>query len=58
MDWDNVEAIVNVVQLNLIALRGVWMDRQPPVGLEATRAYSVAGAADCSPVDQACIRGT
>jgi len=55
MDWDHAEAIVNVVQLNLMALRGVWMDTRPPVGLEATRAYSVAGAADRSPADWACI---
>jgi hypothetical protein len=58
MDWDHAEAIVNVVQLNLMALRGVWMDTRPPVGLEATRAYSVAGAADRSPADWACIGGT
>jgi hypothetical protein len=26
MDWANAEAIVNVVQLNLMELCGVWMD--------------------------------
>jgi hypothetical protein len=57
-DWAKAEAFVNVVQLNLMALRDVWMDMRPPVGLEATRAYSVAGAADRPPADWACIGGT
>jgi len=43
------------VQLNLMALHGVWMDTRPPVGLGSHKAYSVAGAADRSPVDWARI---
>jgi hypothetical protein len=58
MHWAHAEAMVNVVQMHLMELHGVWMDTRPPVGLEATRAYSVAGATDRLPADWACISGT
>jgi hypothetical protein len=58
INWVQAEAIVNVIQTNLMDLRDIWMDRRPPVGLEATRAYSVAGARNRLSVDWACVEGT
>jgi hypothetical protein len=46
INWVQAEAIVNVVQMNLMQLRGALMDIKPPVGLESTRTYSVTGAAN------------
>jgi hypothetical protein len=58
IDWVQAEAIVNVIQMNLVDLHGVWMDTRPPVGLEATRTYSVTGAANRLSADWACLEGT
>lgn len=57
-NWIHAEAIVNVVQMNLDNLPGIWVDTRPPVGLEATRAYSVTGALTRAPDDWACVEGT
>ncbi|KAF7986246.1 hypothetical protein HWV62_38715 [Athelia sp. TMB] len=58
VNWAHVEAIVNVIQMNLGELDGVWMDTRPPVGLEATRGYSAPGASKRAPDDWACVEGT
>lgn len=58
INWVHIEAIVNVVQMNLADLHGVWKDTRPPVGLEAIRGYSVPGATNRSPADWACVEGT
>ncbi|KZP32390.1 hypothetical protein FIBSPDRAFT_848796 [Athelia psychrophila] len=58
VNWAHVEAIVNVVQMNLVELEGLWLDTRPPVGLEATRGYSAPGAFKRTPEDWACVEGT
>lgn len=58
VNWPHVEAIVNVIQMNLVELEGLWLDTRPPVGLEATRGYSAPGAFKRAPEDWACIEGT
>ena len=57
VNWAHAQAIVNVIQMNLREIC-FWMDTRPPVGLEATRAYSVTGAANRAPMDWACVEGT
>ena len=57
VDWVHTEATINVIQMNLRETR-LWMGTRPPVGLEATRKYSVTGAADRAPADWACVEGT
>jgi hypothetical protein len=58
INWIHAESLVNIVQMNLKELHGVWMDTRPPVGLEAARAYSVTGATNRAPEDWACVEGT
>ena len=58
IDWIQVEALANVIRMNLMELFGVWVDLCPLVGLEATRAYSMIDTACHSPADWACIEGT
>jgi hypothetical protein len=58
IDWVHVEALSNVIRMNLTELGDVWVDPRPPVGLEATRAYSVIDAACRAPADWACVEGT
>jgi hypothetical protein len=58
VDWVQAQALVNVIQTKLMKMRDVWMDTRPPVGLEATRAYSVMGAANRTMADWACVEGT
>lgn len=58
VNWEHVEAIVNVIQMNLAELEGMWLDTRPPVGLEATRGYSAPGAEKRAPEDWACVEGT
>jgi hypothetical protein len=58
INWIHVESLLNIVQMRLMELDDVWMDTRPPVGLEATRAYSVTGASNRAPNDWACIEGT
>lgn len=58
INWIHAEAMVNVIQMNLMELHGIWMDTRPPVGLEATRTYSVTGAANRASGDWACVEGT
>jgi hypothetical protein len=58
VDWVQAEALVNVIQMNLMELHNVWKDTRPSVGLEATRAYSVTGAANRASADWACVAGT
>ena len=58
INWLHVEAMVNVIQINLMELHGIWMDTRPLVGLEATRTYSVMGAANRASHDWACVEGT
>jgi len=43
VNWVHVEALVNVILLNLRELPGMWVNTRPPVGLEATRPYSAPG---------------
>jgi hypothetical protein len=57
VNWMHAEAIINVIQMNLQETH-LWVDTHPPVGLEATRTYSVTGAANRAPADWACIEGT
>jgi hypothetical protein len=57
INWIHAEAIVNVIQMTLRET-SVWMDTRPPVGLEATRAYSVTDSANRAPIDWACVEGT
>ena len=58
INWIHAEAMVNVIQINLMELHGIWMDTRPPIGLEATRTYSVTGAAKRAWNDWACVEGT
>jgi len=58
INWVQAEAIVIVIQTNLMDLHDLWMDTCPPVGLEATRTYSVTGAANRLSADWACVEGT
>jgi hypothetical protein len=58
VDWVQAEALVNVMQMNLMKLHNVWKDTRPSVGLEATRAYSVTGAGNRASGDWACVEGT
>jgi hypothetical protein len=58
INWIHAEAMVNVIQMNLMELHGIWMDTRPPVGLEATRTYSVTGATNRASDDWACVEGT
>jgi hypothetical protein len=58
IDWFQVKALANVIRMNLMELCGAWVNTCPPVGLEATRAYSVIGAACRAPADWACVEGT
>jgi hypothetical protein len=58
INWIHAESLVNVIRMNLAELHGVSMDTRPPVGLQATRAYSAPGAANRTPEDWACIEGT
>jgi len=57
IDWFQVQALANVIRMNLMELCGVWVDTHPPVGLEATRAYLVIRAACRVPADWACVHG-
>jgi hypothetical protein len=58
IDWVQIEALSNVIRMNLTELCGIWVDTRPPVGLEATRAYSVIDAAHRTTADWACVEGT
>lgn len=58
VNWIHAEAIVNVVQMNLLELHGVWMDTRPPIGLEATRMYSAPGSTARRAEDWACVEGS
>ena len=57
VNWVHVHIIINIIQMNLWKIH-FWMDMCSPVGLEATRAYSVTGAAHHAPMDWACVEGT
>ncbi|THV06105.1 hypothetical protein K435DRAFT_886375 [Dendrothele bispora CBS 962.96] len=43
VNWNHVENIVNVMLMNIRELPGPWMADVPPLGLEATRAFSAPG---------------
>lgn len=47
VNWTHVEGIINVVWMNLVELSS-WIACKPPVGLEATRAYSAPGTSSGS----------
>ena len=51
------EALVDVIQTNLMKLYNASMNICPPVGLEATRAYSMTGTANYALNDWACVEG-
>lgn len=56
INWIHIEAMVNVVLMNLRELPAMWwIDSKPPLGLEATRAYSAPGKRD--PDDWAGVEG-
>jgi len=57
IDWVHIEALSNVIRMNLVELH-VWLDTRPPVGVEATRVYSVIDAAHRALADWACVEGT
>jgi hypothetical protein len=57
INWAHMEALVSIVQMNLMELSVQWMDIHPPMGLEATRPYSVPGAANHASEDCACVEG-
>jgi len=44
INWVHVEALVNVIVMNIRELPEAWFTTMPPLGLEATRAFS---APDC-----------
>jgi len=59
VNWAHVEALVNVVTLNLREMRFAWpwaRDTSPPAGLQFTRPYSAPG--QCSSIDWAGVEGT
>lgn len=58
VNWVHVEAIVNVIQMNLSEIPSVRLDSIPPVGFEATRMYSAPGATTRHEDDWACIEGS
>jgi hypothetical protein len=58
VNWAHVEAIVNVIHMNLEELHSIWLDTRPPVGLEATRMYSAPDVAARHAEDWACIEGS
>lgn len=43
VDWRHLENLINVIVLNLRDLPAPWTHIRPPLGLEATRAYSAPG---------------
>ncbi|TDL28888.1 hypothetical protein BD410DRAFT_781447 [Rickenella mellea] len=57
VNWKHVEAIITVVYLNLVHLGGMWQDTRPPLGVEATRAYSAPGSLHRDPRDWAGVEG-
>jgi hypothetical protein len=58
INWVQAEAIINVMQPNLMELKDLWIGTRPPVGLESTRPYSAMGATNHSSADWACVEGT
>ena len=58
IDWVQIEALSNVIWMNLMELCGIWVDSCPPVGLEAARVYSVIDTTHCTTADWACVEGT
>jgi hypothetical protein len=55
VNWVHVEALINVILMNLCELPRMWVNTRPPVGLEATRPYSAPG--DHQPYDWAGVEG-
>lgn len=58
INWVHVEAIVNVIQMNLDELPKLWRHIRPSVGLEKTRAYSAHGCDVRTPEDWAGVEGS
>ena len=54
VNWVHAEAIINVVLMNVMEF---WIDTKPPLGLEATRAYSAPGCNNRKPADWAAVEG-
>jgi hypothetical protein len=59
VNWVHVEAIINVVLMNVNELRPnpLWVETKPPTGLEATRAYSAPRSEIRKPEDWAAVEG-
>jgi hypothetical protein len=53
VNWVHVEAMVNVIALNLRDLPDLWRHNRPPTGFEAVRAYSAPGTARLAPPEVA-----
>lgn len=58
INWVHVEAIVNVIAMNLDELPKSWKHIRPSVGLEKTRAYSAHGSDLRAPEDWAGVEGS
>ena len=58
INWVHVEAIVNVITMNLGELPKSWKHIRPSVGLEKTRAYSAHGSDVRAPEDWAGVEGS
>jgi hypothetical protein len=58
VNWVHVESIINVVLMNAMELPSAWASKKPPMGLEATRAYSAPGIKNRRAEDWAGVEGT
>lgn len=58
VNWRHIEAILNVILMNLSELPGLWSINQPPLGFHATRAYSAPDSLLRDHKDWAGIEGT
>ena len=57
VNWRHIEAVVNVIAMNLKDLEGLWEQTRPPIGLEASRPYSAPGMGKRDPRDWAGVEG-
>lgn len=57
VNWLHIEAVINVIAMNLKDLEGLWEQTRPPVGLEATRPYTAPGLSKRDPRDWAGVEG-
>lgn len=58
VDWRHVQAMIVVIQNNLLDLSELWVDTRPPASLDAIRAFSAPGSHQRDPRDWAGVEGT